>query len=195
GSGRVRGPRPADPDADASATAVLERVPHDLQRLVAVVDTRDARRQPDLDPVSLAGLVGSVADAAEDHVAVEAAPEAEREDRLQVDGAVLDGLLRVLDHDLAKILGVLERGRGEHEDLDEVREVAVFVQRPKVLDRVDRQLIAVPPRDLQERLRTYRPLEVDVELDLRIRQDASVGASSRVRYRRSTKTESRIGKS
>jgi hypothetical protein len=174
------GLRPAQPDPHDAAIAVLDRVTHHRERLVEAVDARDVRRQPDLDPVPLARFVGPVADAAEDEVAVESAPETEREDRLQVDGAVLDSLLCVLDHDLPEVLGTFECARSEHEDLDEMREVAVLVQRPELVDRVDGQLIAVPARDLEQGLRPHRPLEVDVELDLWKRHDASVGASSRV---------------
>src|SRR5207244_2278744 len=107
---RMLGLRPAEAYPDHASVAVLDCVADDLQRLVEVVHARDVRGQADLDPVSLARLHGAVADAAEDDVAVEAAPEAEGEDRLQIDGPVPGGLLRILDRDLPEVVLALERG-------------------------------------------------------------------------------------
>src|SRR5438270_13595270 len=101
----------AQADADHAPVAVFDCVADYLQRLFEAVHARDVGRQSDLDSVALARLGGAVADAAEDNVAIEAAPEAEREDRLEVDGAVPNGLLRVLDRDLPEVVLALERAR------------------------------------------------------------------------------------
>jgi hypothetical protein len=49
-----------------------------------------------------------------------------------------------------------------------VVEVAEAVELAEALDRVDRERLAVPARDLQQRFRLDRRLEVDVQLDLRV---------------------------
>ena len=128
----------AQADADHAPVAVFDRVADYLQRFFEAVHARDVGRQSDLDSVSLARLGGAVADAAEDDIAVEAAPEAERENRLQVDSAVPHGLRGVLDRDPPEVVLALERARCQHEDLDEVREVAVLVERMHGLGRIDR---------------------------------------------------------
>ena len=187
---RMLGLGPAEPHPDDASVAVLDREPDDLQRLFEAVDARDIRRQADLDPIPLARLDGTVADAGEDHVAVEPSPEAEREDRLQIDGAVMDGFGRVVDNDLPEVLLVLECARRQHEDLDEVGEVAVLVERAEAFDRIGRQGVAVASCDFEQRLRTHRPLEVDVELDLRVRHSGR-GAVPAFARQRGSRNEAR----
>src|SRR6185312_12134943 len=101
----------AQADADDAAVAVLAREADDLDGLVERVDPSDVGREADLDPKALARLVGAVADAGEDDVAVEPAPEPEGEDRLEIDRSVRDGLLRVLDHQAAEVVLRLECAR------------------------------------------------------------------------------------
>src|SRR5205814_9010406 len=96
---RIRGLVAAEPDPYDATVAVLGGVPHGVQRFVERVDTRDVRRQADLDAEAFSRFLGAVAAAREDDVAVEPAPEPEREDRLEVDAALRGRLLRVLDGD------------------------------------------------------------------------------------------------
>ena len=90
----------------------------------------DVGRQPHLDAVQLAGLLGAVAVAAEHLVPVDAAPGAldRREDRLDVDGPVPLRLGGVVDDDLAEVLLGAQAVRGQDPDLDEVGEVAEPVE-------------------------------------------------------------------
>src|SRR5207248_4114650 len=65
---------------------------------------------------------------------------------------------------LAEVLLRLQRVRRQDPDVDEVAEVAEVVDRLEVV----RQCVVVPLRDLLERRRAHRSLEVDVQLDLRV---------------------------
>ena len=76
----------------------------------------------------------------------------------------------VVDHDLAEVVTRPERVRRQDPDLDEVLEVAVLIELGQALDGVDGQRVVVAARDLEQRRRPYGPLEMDVELDLGVRQ-------------------------
>ena len=169
---RKLGLEAAEPDPDDAAIAVPRRVPYDLGRFVERKAAHDVGCQPHLDAEPLARLVGAVAVAAEDLVPADAAPHAlgRREDALDVDGAVLRRLGRVVDDDLPEVLARPQRVRREDPDLDEVREVAELVERAQLLDGRARKRVVVPSRDLEQRLGPHRPLEVDVQLDLRERR-------------------------
>lgn len=130
--------------------------------------------------MQLARLPRTIAVAAEDFVLVEPAPETRREDRLQVDRAMRHRLRCILDDDPAEVVVGLGGSHSELEDLDEVAEVPESVQ---VLQIV-RQRVVVALRDLPQRLRAYRPLEVDVQLDLRVRHTRD-GSGRRTATRRS----------
>ena len=175
---RVVGLEPPEPDAEHAAVAVLGRVPHGLLRILERVAADDVRREPHLDPVQLARLLRAVAIAAEDLVPVHPAPHAlgRRENPFQVDGAVRSRLGRVLDDDLAEVLRGPERIRRQHPHLDEVREVAEVVELGEPFFRVGRERVVVPARDLEERLRPHRPLEVDVQLDFRVAHSRQRGS-------------------
>ena len=129
--------------------------------------------------MQLLGLVRAVAVAGEDLVPVHTARDAlrRREDPLDVDGPVRGRLRRVVDDHLPEVGGGLERVRGQDPDLDEVLEVPVLVERREALDGVRRQRVVVATRDLEQGRRPDRPLEVDVELDLRIHQLSPVPVS------------------
>ena len=107
-------------------------------------------------------------------------------------------LRRVVDDHLTEVVCRPQRVRGHDPDLDEVREVAVLVKRGQPFDRVRRQGIVVPSRDLEQGLRPDRPLQVDVQLDfwprrcLRRHQRAAARFVSARRQRRSIRTESQI---
>ena len=189
---RVLGLEAAEPEADDAAVAVGDRVAGSRLCLVVGVAARDVRRQAYLDAVQLPRLLGAVAIAGEHLVAVDPPPQAGREDPLQVDGAVARRLRRVVDHDLAEVVRSLKRRGREQPDLDEVREVAKLVEPGEALDCVGRQRVVVPPRDLEQRVRPHGPLEVDVELDLRVRHEGSTAATSRSAQRRSMSTASQI---
>ena len=116
--------------------------------------------------MQLLRLGRAVAVAAEDLVGVDAAPEDLRgEIASEIDGAVRACLLRVRDDDLAEVVVALQGAECQHEDLDEVREVAVAVERLEVVG----QRVVVALRDRAERVGPHRPLEMDVQLDLRER--------------------------
>ena len=79
----------------------------------------------------------------------------------------MPGRLRcVLDDDPAEVVGGPERVHPEHEDVDEVPEAREPLQ---ALDAL-RQRVVVALRDLSQGLGAHRPLEVDVQLDLRVRR-------------------------
>ena len=176
--GRELGLEAAEPDADDAALAVGGRVAHDLLGLVEREAADDVGRQPHLDAVQLARLLRPVAVAAEDLVPADPAPHAlaRREDPLEVDRAVRGGLGRVVDDDLAEVLRRLQRVRGQDPDLDEVREVAEVVELGEPLLGLGRERVVVAPRDLEQRRRPHRPLEVDVQLDLRIAHSRQRGS-------------------
>ena len=117
----------------------------------------------------LVGLDRAVGVPGEQLVPADAAldPLTRREDALQIDRAERGRLARVVDHDLAEVVARAQAVRGEDPHVDEVREVRELVQRLQALDGVRRQRLAVSPGDVQQRLRPDRPLEVDVQLDLR----------------------------
>src|SRR5262249_45924906 len=100
----------------------------------------------------------------------------------------------VVDDDLPEVLGGAQRVRGQDPDLDEVLEVAVLVERGEPFDRVRGQLVVVAARDLEEGRRPDRPLEVDVELDLRVRHsvNGSPGSTPCAAQRFSKKTAAQI---
>ncbi len=126
--------------------------------------------------MQLAGLLGAVAVAGEDLVGVEPVQDPRGEDRLDVDSSVVLRLACVRDDEVAEVLVVLECARREHEGLEEVGEVAELVARLQVVG----QRVVVPLRDRAQRVRPHRPLEMDVQLDLRIRRRhlrRSVGTS------------------
>ena len=149
--GRILGLEPAEPDRDDSAVAVLGRVADDLLRLLGRRSAKDVRRQPHLDAVQLARLLGAVAVAAEDLVPVESPRDAlgRAEDRLEVDRAVRGGLGGVVRHHLPEVGGGLQRVGREDPDLDEVREVAEAVERLEVVG----QRVVVALRDRAQRVR------------------------------------------
>ena len=182
---------PSEPDP---GEPVRERISDRGSGLVLREAAGDVRGERDLDPVQLAGLVGAVAEAGEDLVPGDAAADALRrgEDPLDVDRAVRGRLRCVVDDDLAEVVGLLERVRGQDPDLDEVREVPELVELSESLHCVGGERVVVPPRDLEQRLRPHRPLEVDVQLDLRVRHEGSTAASSRAAQRRSISTASQI---
>ena len=99
----------ADPEADDAAVSVLDRESGDRLRLLRGVHRRDVGRESHLDAVQLPRFARPVAVAGEDLVGVEATPEARREDRLEVDGAVRGGFGRIVDDDLAKVVVSTER--------------------------------------------------------------------------------------
>jgi hypothetical protein len=143
--------------------------------------------------VQLPRLLRSVAVAAEHLVPVDAAPYAlgGREDPLDVDGAVARRLGRVVDHHLPEVVSLPEGVRRQHPDLDEVLEVAEPVQRLQLLDGFAGEGVVVAPGDLEQRRRAHGRLEVDVELDLRVRHSIVV-ASCLGRQRFSSRTDSQI---
>ena len=177
GLGRILGLEPAETDADHAAVCVLGRIAHDRLGLVERKAADDVRGQPDLDAVQLAGLLGPVAVAGEDVVPGDAAAHAlgRGEDRLDVDRAVGGGLGGVVDDDLAEIVSRPQRVRRQDPDLDEVLEVAELVELREPLDGVRRQRVVVAARDLEQRLRPDGALQVDVELDLRVRHSVTSG--------------------
>src|SRR5438046_10192603 len=85
---------------------------------------------------------------------------------------------------MAEVLAPREGVGGQDPDLDELCEVPEVVQAREPLDAVRRQRIVVAARDLEQRLRPHGALEVDVELDLGVRHEACVVASSRPERRR-----------
>ena len=95
------------------------------------------------------------------------------EDPFEVDGAVRGGFGRVVDDHLAVVLFLLQRVRREDPHLDEVAEVGEAIELLQALDRVGRQRVVVAPRDLEQRVRAHGALEVDVQLDLRVRVHAA----------------------
>src|SRR6185369_2312523 len=62
----------------------------------------------------------------------------------------------------------------DHEHVEEVREVSEVVEGLDLLLGPGRQRVVVPPRHLEQRLRPHRPLEVDVQLDLRVGHSVAV---------------------
>ena len=170
--GRVLRLEPAETDADDAAVAEARRPLHRRPRLVHREAARDVGREADLDAVQLARRVGAVAEALVDLLPVAAAahPLGRAEDPLEVDGAVRRRLGRVVDDDLAEVLGPLQRVRRQDPDLDEVAEVAEAVELRQPLDRVGRKRVVVPARDLQQRRRADGSFQVHVQLDLRVRR-------------------------
>src|SRR5581483_10846453 len=168
--GRELGLEAAETDADDAALAVPRAPVDGLTRLLEREAARDVGRQADLDAVQVLRLLRTVADALEDVLPGAAVPDAlgGAEDPLEVDGAVPRRLGRVVDDHLPVVLFLLQRVRREDPDLDEVPEVGEPVELLQPFDRRRRQRVVVPPRDLEERVRADRPLEVDVQLDLRI---------------------------
>ena len=161
---------PAEPHSEHSPVAVFRGVADDLLGLLGRGAAEDVRCESHLDAVQLARLHGAVAVAAEDLVPGDAPHHAlgRREDCLEVDGPVRRGLGGVAGHDLAEVLRRAERIGGEDPDLDEVGEVAEPIERLEVVG----QRIVVPLRDRAQRVGPHRPLEVDVQLDLRVRRSA-----------------------
>jgi hypothetical protein len=92
-------------------------------------------------------------------------------------------LRRVVDDHLPEVRLAAQAVRGQDPDLDEVVEVAEAVELAQPLDRVRRQRLAVPLRDREQRLGPDRPLEVDVQLDLRVGGDLVDDAADRSRRR------------
>ena len=121
--------------------------------------------------MQLPRLLRAVADAFEDVLPRAAVAHAlgRAEDPFEVDGAVRRRLGRVVDDHLAVVLFAPQRVRREDPDLDEVAEVREAIQLLQSLDRVGRQRVVVAARDLEQRVRAHGPLEVDVQLDLRVR--------------------------
>ena len=117
--GRVERLLAAEPDGDDAAVAVLGRV---LDGQLGVLErrrARDVRREPQLDAVQLARLLGAVAVAGVELVPADAAPGAldRGEDRLDVHGAVARGLRRVVDGDAPEVVRVPQHVRGHDPDL------------------------------------------------------------------------------
>ena len=69
---------------------------------------------------------------------------------------------RVINDHLPEVVIGAQDIRGEHPHLDEVREVTELIEGSGFLNRGERQHLAVPPGDVQERLRPNRSLEVHV---------------------------------
>src|SRR5262249_25014611 len=172
--GRVLGLEAAEPDADdtpiAVALAPFDRRPRLLLREAA----RDVRGQADVDAVLLPRLLDAAAHALEDLLPRRAAPDALRgtEDPLEVDGPVPGRLGRVVDDHLPVVGLGLQRVRRQDPHLDEVPEVGEPVELLEPLDAVGRQRVVVASRDLEQRLRANRALEMHVELDLGIGRHA-----------------------
>ena len=175
--GRVRLRRelrlePAEPDPDDAPVAVPRRVPHDLLAPARRVDAAvDVRRQPHLDAVQLARLLGAVAVAAEDLVPVDAARDAlgRAEDRLEVDGAVRRPPRRRSRRPSGgSRRAVCSAFVVRIQTSMKWREVAEPVERLEVVG----ERVVVPLRDRAQRVGPHRPLEVDVQLDLRLRRSA-----------------------
>jgi hypothetical protein len=172
---RVLGLEPAEPDPYHPAFAVRRGVAHHLLGLVERKAAHDVGCQPHLDAVQLPRLLRAVAVAVEDLVPADPAPHplGRREDRLEVDGAVRGRLGRVVDDHLAEVLRCSQRIRRQDPDVDEVGEVTEVVQLREPLHGLGGQRVVVPAGDLEQRRRPHRPLEVDVELDLRVRHSVS----------------------
>ncbi len=151
--GRELGLEPAEADAHDAAVAETSSPLDGQARLLLGEAARDVRSQSNLDAVALARRVRAVADPSVDLVPGAAAPDAalgRAEDPLEVDAAACAlGLLRIVDDDLSEVGGGPQRVRGQHPDLDEVREVAEAVERFEVVG----QRIVVPLRDRSQRLR------------------------------------------
>jgi hypothetical protein len=132
----------------------LRRVLEHLLGLVGRGAAIDVRRQPDLHAIELTALLGAVAVAAEDVLPAHAAAHAfaRREDRLEVDGAVLGSFGGVGDDDLPEVVPGAEHVRRQDPDLDEVREIAVVVELRHLLHRVRRERVVVSMRDLEQGL-------------------------------------------
>jgi hypothetical protein len=96
-----------------------------------------------------------------------------REDLLDVDRPEPGRFACVVHHDLAEVLVVLQRIRREDPDVAEVGEVAVVVELRDALFRVRGECVVVAAGDLEQGLRPHRPLEMDVQLDLRERSGAT----------------------
>ena len=175
---RIVGLEPAEPDPEHAAVAVLGCVAHGRLRILERVAADDVGRQPHLHAVQLPRLLRAVAVAGEDLVPVDTAPDTlgRREDPLDVDRAVRGGLRCVFNDDLAEVLRRSKRVCGQHPDLDEVREVAEVVQRCESFLRIGREVVVVPAGDLQQGPRPHRPLQVDVQLDLRVAHSRQRGS-------------------
>ena len=121
-------------------------------------------------PCSSRASCGAGADAVEDRLPGDAATDAlgGAEDPLEVDGAVRGRLLGVVDDHLPEVRLGAERVRRQHPDLDEVPEVAERGRAPRAPRPVGGQRVVVAPGDLPQRAGAHCPLEVDVQLDLRV---------------------------
>ena len=99
---------------------------------------------------------------------------------------------RLLEEALAKVVGIID-APGLHVLEREAVEERTFelVELGESFDGVRGKRVVVTARDLEQRRRPHSALEVDVELELRVRHEACVVASSRPE-RRSTSTESQI---
>ena len=164
----------AEAEADDATIAVRGRVAQHLVDLLWGRVPRHVGCQPHLDPVHLARLGDAVAEAFEDLLPGDsAADELERgEDALDVDGALRGRLAGVVDRDPPEVVGRAQ-ARGDHQpDVDEVRKVGEVEEVGEALRRVRGQLDAVLLRDRDQRVRAQRPLEVDVQLDLRVAHGA-----------------------
>jgi hypothetical protein len=159
-------------DADDAALPVGDRVAHGQRCLLSAETTHDLRRQAYLNTKPLACLLSTVAIAAEDVFPARTSPcgLGGREAPLDVDGAASRGFGRVLNYDLAKILAGSEDLRGQVPDLEEVSKVAVAVEFAQLVDAPSRQAHIIAPGDRQQRLWPNRPLEMNMQLDLRVRQ-------------------------
>jgi hypothetical protein len=73
----------------------------------------------------------------------------------------------VVHDDLPEVAVSPQRRCRQRPHLEEVIEVGVGVESGEALDRIGRQGHVIAPGDLQQRARTHRAFQVDVQLDLR----------------------------
>jgi hypothetical protein len=120
--------------------------------------------------VEFARFLGTVAVALEHLFPGAAAPHrlCRRKDGFDVHRSVRRRLARVLDDDPPEVVGAAQRLCRQHPDAHEVGEVAVLVELGQLVSVSRRHGNVVPACDLEQRRGLHRPLEVNVQLDLRI---------------------------
>ena len=120
--------------------------------------------------VRLARLVDPVAEALVDRLPAHAAAHElqRREDAFDIDGAVLEGLVRVVDGDSPEVDRRAQARRHHQPYVDEVGEIGEAELLFQPLGGRCRERDVVALRDRQERLRAQRAFEVHVQADLGI---------------------------